>query len=72
MESRVNSKGETTVPAAIRRALGATHGTRLVWMLMPDGTLVVRAKSRSIRELGGILKSGAAAIDIDRMNPWCD
>lgn len=72
MESRINSKGQTTVPAPVRRALGATQGTRLVWMLIPDGTLVVRAKSRSIRELGGILKSGAAAIDIEQMNPWRD
>lgn len=42
-----------------------------VWSPLAE-SLPVRAKSRSIRELGGILKSDSAAIDIEQMNFWCD
>jgi len=35
-------------------------------------SLPVRAKSRSIRELGGILKSDTPAVDIEQMNPFRD
>ena len=42
-----------------------------VWASLAD-SLPVRAKTRSIRELRGILKSDAAAVDIEQMNPWRD
>ncbi|WP_241016515.1 BPSL0761 family protein [Paraburkholderia sp. Ac-20336] len=42
-----------------------------VWSPLAE-SLPVRAKSRSIRELGGILKSDSAAVDIEEMNPWRD
>ncbi|MFM0152879.1 AbrB/MazE/SpoVT family DNA-binding domain-containing protein [Paraburkholderia sediminicola] len=70
-ESRINSRGRTTVPAAVRKALSAKPGARLVWQVMPDGCVLVRAKSRSILELAGILKSGVS-VDIEDMNPWRD
>uniref|UniRef100_UPI0037C939E5 AbrB/MazE/SpoVT family DNA-binding domain-containing protein n=1 Tax=Paraburkholderia terrae TaxID=311230 RepID=UPI0037C939E5 len=65
----MNGRGQTTVPAAIRRALGTRRGTRLTWVLMIDGCVLVRAKSRSIRELAGILKSDVA-VDIEQMSAW--
>ena len=43
-ESTITSKGQTTVPADIRALVHAKPGTRQVWSVMPDGTIIVRAK----------------------------
>jgi AbrB family looped-hinge helix DNA binding protein len=70
-ESTITSKGQTTVPAEIRERLGAVAGTRLVWHLMPDGSLIVRAKTRSLRDMAGMLKAPKGQrVSIDDMNPW--
>jgi AbrB family looped-hinge helix DNA binding protein len=50
-ESRLTTRGRTTVPAVVRKAFGVKPGTRLVWHVMPDGKVLVRAKSKSLREL---------------------
>ena len=70
-ESTITAKGQTTVPLQIRESIGATPGTRLVWHVMPDGGLIVRAKTRSILELAGSLKSPKRKpIAIEDMNAW--
>ncbi|MGH8760838.1 MAG: AbrB/MazE/SpoVT family DNA-binding domain-containing protein, partial [Burkholderiales bacterium] len=56
-ESTLTVKGQTTVPQPIRDALHAQPGTKLQWHLMPDGTIVVRAKTKSILDLAGMLKA---------------
>lgn len=53
--SIINAKGQTTVPAEVRMRIGATAGTQLTWTAMPDGTVVVRAKTKSILDLRGTL-----------------
>ena len=55
IESMITAKGQTTVPADIRGAMGAGAGTRLVWHVLQDGWLFVRAKSKSILDLKGML-----------------
>jgi AbrB family looped-hinge helix DNA binding protein len=70
-ESTITAKGQTTVPLQIRESIGATPGTRLVWHVMPDGGLIVRAKTRSILELAGSLKSPKRKrIAVEDMNAW--
>jgi len=70
-ESTVTSKGQTTVPAEIRALVNAQAGTRLVWTAMPDGTLIVRAKTKSIDELAGSIKPVQGQhVSIDDMNAW--
>jgi antitoxin PrlF len=70
-ESTITSKGQTTVPQAIRDALHAEPGTRLHWNLTPDGSIVVRAKTLSIKDLRGILKAPTGThVSIEDMNPW--
>ena len=54
-ESTITAKGQTTVPAEVREKAGAAPGTRLVWHAFADGTIIVRAKTRSILELEGLL-----------------
>lgn len=54
-EARLASKGPTTIPKEIRDRLGLTPGTRLMFTLMTDGTVVMRAKRGSIKDLAGFL-----------------
>ncbi len=70
-ESTITAKGQTTVPADVRALVHAEPGTRLVWSVMPDGTIIVRAKTKSILELAGMLKAPKGKrVPIDDMNPW--
>jgi antitoxin PrlF len=70
-ESTITTKGQTTVPADIRAFVHAEPGTRLVWSVMPDGTIIVRAKTKSLRDLAGMLKAPKGTrVRVDEMNPW--
>ena len=70
-ESTITSKGQTTVPRQIREQIGASPGTRLVWHVMPDGCLIVRAKTRSVLDLAGSLEApGRRQVAVEDMNPW--
>jgi AbrB family looped-hinge helix DNA binding protein len=59
-EATVTSKGQVTIPADIRRAMGLAAGERVVFTQLEDGTIVFRAKRRSVLELRGLLKSARA------------
>lgn len=70
-ESTITTKGQTTVPAEIRALVHAKPGTRLVWCVMPDGTIIVRAKSRSILDMAGMLKPPKGRhVSVEDMDPW--
>jgi len=56
-EATVTSKGQITIPAEIRSAMGLKAQDRVVFTLMPDGTTVMRAKTKSIKGLKGMLKN---------------
>jgi antitoxin PrlF len=69
-ESTINAKGQTTVPAAVRALTQTKAGTRLVWTVLEDGTIIVRFKSRSVFEMAGMLKAPKGrAVKIEDMNP---
>ena len=71
VESTITAKGQTTVPAQVRALVQAKPGTRLVWSVMPDGTIIVRAKTQSILKMAGMLKSPKRKrVSVDDMNPW--
>jgi len=55
-EATMTSKGQVTIPADIRKAMGLNAGERVVFTQLDDGTTVMRAKTRSILDLKGILK----------------
>ena len=70
-ESTVTAKGQTTVPREVRNSIGVEPGTRLVWHVMPDGGLIVRAKNKSILDLAGTLKAPKGKrIAVGAMNAW--
>lgn len=70
-ESTITTKGQTTVPQPVRDAMQAQTGAKLVWSVMPDGTAIVRAKTKSIADLAGMLKvAKGKRVSVEAMNPW--
>lgn len=70
-ESTITSKGLTTVPADIRALIQAQPGTGLVWSVMPDGTLIVRAKTKSVLDMAGMLEAPRGKrVEVEEMSPW--
>ena len=69
--STITARGQTTVPQPIRDALHTEAGTKLQWSLMPDGTITVRAKTKSMLDLAGMLKAPKGKkVQIEDMNAW--
>ena len=57
IRSTVTSRGQTTLPKAVREALGLRPGDRLIYDV-EDGEVRIR-RPRSILELAGMLKEHA-------------
>ncbi len=66
-ESAVTSKGQITIPAEVRRAMGLQHQDRVVFTVMPDGTTVMRAKTRSLHTLAGLRKRTGKKLAVKKM-----
>ena len=65
----LTSKGQTTIPKEIRDGLGMKPGDRISFTLMPDGTVIMRVKRRSVMELAGVLhKKGRRPVPIDELS----
>ena len=65
----LTSKGQTTIPKEIRDGLGIKPGDRLSFTLMPDGTVIMRVKRKSVMELAGVLhKKGRKSVSIDQLS----
>lgn len=68
-DATLTSKGQTTIPKAIRDSLGIKPGDRMTFTQMPDGTVLMRVKTKSIMELAGRLhKKGRKTVPIDQMS----
>lgn len=69
-DATLTSKGQTTIPKEIRDSLGMKAGDRITFTLMPDGTISMRVKTRSITDLAGMLhKKGRKPVPIDKLSP---
>jgi AbrB family looped-hinge helix DNA binding protein len=55
-EATLTSKGQITIPADIRRVMAIAAKDRITFTPMPDGTVVMRAKTKSMVDLKGLLK----------------
>ena len=65
----LTSKGQTTIPKEIRDSLGIKPGDRMTFTLMPDGTVVMRVKRKSVMNLAGVLhKKGRKPVPIAEMS----
>ena len=68
-DATLTSKGQTTIPKEIRDSLGMKPGDRMTFTLMPDATVVMRVKVKSVIALAGMLqKKGQAAIPVAQLS----
>lgn len=69
-DATLTSKGQTTIPKEIRDSLGLKPGDRMTFTLMPDSTVVMRVKSKSVVDLAGMLhQKGRPPVPIEQMSP---
>lgn len=66
--STLTSKGQTTIPKAIREALDLHPGDRLDFTLEADGRVVLRPATIDITALDGLVdRSGRVPVSVDEM-----
>lgn len=66
-EATVTSKGQVTIPSEVRKAMGLAAGKRVVFTPMGDGSTVMRAKTKSVLDLRGVLGKPRKRIAVDKM-----
>ena len=54
-DATLTSKGQTTIPKEIRDRLGMQAGDRMTFTVMPDRTVLMRVKTRSVLGVAGSL-----------------
>ena len=64
---KITSKGQVTVPKAVREALALTPGDRIAFCIHEDGTVTVEAETVELKTLKGILKGGARHVSLGEM-----
>lgn len=64
----VTSKGQITIPAAVRQALQVGPGDRVEFVEVDPGRFEVVAATRSVKELKGLFGKPAKSVSIDDMN----
>lgn len=69
-DATLTSKGQTTIPKEIRESLGIKPGDRITFTPMPDGTVSLRVKIKSVMTLAGMLhKKGRKRIPTEKLSP---
>lgn len=70
-DATLTAKGQTTIPKEIRERLGLEAGDKLVFTVLSDGTVVMRAKTRSLLDLAGSLtRPNQPTVGVDEMKPF--
>lgn len=66
--STLTSKGQLTLPKAIRDRLNVRPGDRVEFRLTEEGEVMVEAASQDLRTLRGILKAGKVRLSLEEMD----
>lgn len=67
----LTSKGQVTVPREVRDRLGLKAGDKLTFTLLSDGTVIMRAKTKWLADLAGILtRPDQPTVSVEDMNPF--
>jgi AbrB family looped-hinge helix DNA binding protein len=66
--STVTSKGQITVPKAVRERLALLPGDRLSFVIHDDGTVTLEAETVELTSLRGVLKSGGKHVTVEQMD----
>lgn len=63
----VNSKGQITIPVAVRASLGLESGSRVEFLEVEKGKFAIVAATNSVQALKGMLRKPAAPVSVDQM-----
>ncbi len=65
--SRLDRKGRTTIPKAVRRRLGLKLGDKIRFLIEDDGRAVMLPVTLHIRDLRGSLPKPPKPVSVDHM-----
>ena len=71
-EATLTSKGQITIPKAVRERLHLEAGDTVYFDMRDDGTVALVPRNEPLEELFGMLRTGSRKrkpISIDEMNP---
>jgi AbrB family looped-hinge helix DNA binding protein len=60
-DAKVTSKGQVTIPAEVRQALGISDGDRLQFFVHRDGRVFLQKRDRPVTAIFGRLKGAVPA-----------
>jgi len=66
--AKVNSKGQITIPAEVRKKLGLKPGMRVWFIEDENGEYIFKIKTGSITDLRGCVKWAGKPVTIEEMN----
>ncbi len=64
----LTSKGQITIPAKVRAALGLTAGDRIEFVEAEEGRFSIIPATKSVKALKGIIRKPAKPVTIEEMN----
>jgi len=64
----LTSKGQLTLPKAVRAALGVGPGDRVDFVRMEDGNFAVLPATQSVKSLKGLIPKPKRAVSLDDMD----
>jgi antitoxin PrlF len=64
----VTSKGQITLPLAIRKTLGLEAGDRVEFVEMAPGQFLIKAATQDVRALKGMVRKPRQPVSIEDMN----
>jgi AbrB family looped-hinge helix DNA binding protein len=68
VSAKVTSKGQITIPASVRAALGLDTGSRVEFVETGNGQFAIFAATGEVQSLKGMLKKPARPVTIEQMN----
>ena len=63
--AKLNSKGQITIPRAIREHLGVDAGDRISFRIRDDGTVEVAPETVDMMSLFGVIKPDAKGVSVE-------
>lgn len=64
----MTSKGQITIPAIVRSALGVEAGDRVEFVQVEPGRFELVAATQSVTALKGLVRKPASPVSIEKMN----
>jgi antitoxin PrlF len=64
----MTSKGQVTIPKAVREALRLDAGDRVLFLVREDGVVEMRPENVDLKDLVGILKAEGKRLTVEEMD----